>query len=132
MPNDPRTTVLVVDDDVEFVSDFAVALNACGYRVLEAPNAESAYAAMDSGKRVDVVVVDLVLPDKSGLEVLHQTRQRHPEVKLLAMTDLEDNLHLQVAKHMGADAAVRKFPASDIGDFPDEEWIAEITRLLQN
>lgn len=130
MPNDSRTTVLVVDDDAAFVSDLAVALDGSGYRVLRAADAEAAYTIMNEGKRIDVLVVDLVLPDTSGLELIHTTRRDKPAIKVLATTAILDPLHLEVATYMGAHSAIRKFPYSPSGVFPSSEWLAAIRTLV--
>lgn len=132
MPDDVRTTVLVVDDDAEFVTDFALALVASGYRVLKAADAQSAYKAMDGPKRVDLMVVDLVLPDRSGLEVILEARRHHPDIKVLATTDIQGPLHLEIATYMGADAAIHKFHSSAIGHFPAAEWVSQINKLSHN
>jgi CheY-like chemotaxis protein len=129
MPNDPRTTVLVVDDDAEFSGDLAGALDSSGYRVFQAPDVQSAYSIMDAGKRIDVMVIDLVLPDKSGLELIHTAKRKEQPAKLLATTEILDPLHLEIATYMGADAAIRKFARSPLGVFPKSEWVSAIDTL---
>lgn len=86
--------VLVVDDEVELLELVARSLRADGHRVDTANTAKQATAALSDGSW-DVVVLDLGLPDGSGLEVCRQARARGlttPILVLTAQTAVEDRV----------------------------------------
>jgi PAS domain S-box-containing protein len=78
--------VLVVEDNAG-VRDHSVAiLTELGYRVLEAGEADSAMAILDSGQRIDLLFTDVVLPSRSGRELADAARTQRPELKVLYTT----------------------------------------------
>ena len=86
--------VLVVDDEVELLELVARSLRADGHRVETANTAKQATFALSDGTW-DVVVLDLGLPDGSGLEVCRQARARGlttPILVLTAQTAVEDRV----------------------------------------
>ncbi len=75
-------TVLIVDDDPEIRETLARALDGMGYEVLAEPTGDGGVAAYRR-ERPDVVVLDIGLPDRSGLDVLEDLRQDGAVVVLL-------------------------------------------------
>lgn len=51
----------------------------------------------------DLLILGLNLPRLSGISVIHAVRPRHPEMKILVLTDYEDDLYVQEAFQAGAD-----------------------------
>ena len=84
----PRATVLLVDDEPEIRATLAVILRHSGYEVLTAATAEEAMATMgsDVGERIDVIVTDIVLPERSGVDLLAHARERAPDVEVILMS----------------------------------------------
>ncbi|MGD2069613.1 MAG: sigma-54 dependent transcriptional regulator [Gemmatimonadota bacterium] len=78
-------TVLVVDDEPRIRRIVEMALGDRGYRVLTAPSAEDAWDVLEDGG-VDVVVTDLQLPGRTGLELLADVRRRHPRLPVILIT----------------------------------------------
>ena len=73
----PRATVLVIEDDPQIARFLATALDAHGYALHVAANGHDGLreAAL---RQPDIVIVDLGLPDISGLDVIgHPERRRH-------------------------------------------------------
>jgi two-component system KDP operon response regulator KdpE len=70
-------TVLVVDDEPPIRRFLRTSLSAAGYRVASADNAAGALTGLASEKP-DVIILDLGLPDRSGLEVIADIRRRSP------------------------------------------------------
>jgi two-component system, OmpR family, KDP operon response regulator KdpE len=68
-------SVLVVDDEAQIRRFLGIALRTQGYRVLEAADGESALATLGA-LPVDLVVLDLGLPDRDGADVLRGIRAR--------------------------------------------------------
>jgi DNA-binding response OmpR family regulator len=124
----PRNCILVVDDDQAFVSNLSSALTASGYTVLNAGTVEAAFSILDK-ETVGLIVVDLNLPDKSGLELIHSVNKRGNGTKILAITGVLSDLHLEIATYMGAHLAVHKFPR--IGSqFPMAEWSGAVAQAF--
>ncbi|MDI3313309.1 MAG: response regulator transcription factor [Mycobacterium sp.] len=77
--------VLVVDDEAVLAEMVSMALRYEGWNITSAGDGASAIAAARV-QRPDVVVLDVMLPDMSGLEVLHKLREQHPRLPVLLLT----------------------------------------------
>ena len=114
--------LLVVDDDREIrdlVSRFFVKQ---GYRVAMAADA----AAMDAvltASAIDLVILDLMLPGKSGLEICRELRARSP-VPILMLTAMGDETDRIVGLEMGADDYLAK-------PFNPRELLARVRAILR-
>lgn len=80
---DPATRILVVDDDPAIRQIVRYGLEGNGCTVSEAHDGATAVAYTT---RFDVVVLDLGLPDMSGLDVLAQLRNQDPDVHVIVLT----------------------------------------------
>lgn len=88
-------TVLVIDDEILVRVVIADYLRDCGYRVLEAGNAEDAVAILSSKLKVDIVFTDLELPGhSSGLELARWIRRRHPDVRVIVTSGVYSSAEL--------------------------------------
>jgi ActR/RegA family two-component response regulator len=81
----PKLTVLVVDDDATFRATLAEAVQAWGYRVLEAATVAEMLTLVDR-QRPSAVLLDVKLPDGSGISVLDQLKKRLPELVIIIIT----------------------------------------------
>jgi two-component system, OmpR family, KDP operon response regulator KdpE len=99
-------TVLVVDDEPPILRFLRTSLGAAGYRVVTGENAAGAIA-MVAAEKPDVVILDLGLPDKSGLEVITEIRQRSP-VPIIVLSARDDERSKVEALDLGADDYVSK------------------------
>lgn len=77
--------VLVVDDEPVLAEMVSMALRYEGWNISPAGDGESAIAAARN-QRPDVVVLDVMLPDMSGLDVLHKLRGEIPQLPVLLLT----------------------------------------------
>jgi signal transduction histidine kinase/DNA-binding response OmpR family regulator len=85
-------TVLVVEDDDEVRATVVELLTDLGYRVLEAGDAQSALAIIESGGAIDVLFTDVVMPGPvRSPELARQARARLPEVAVLFTSGYTDN-----------------------------------------
>lgn len=80
-----KLRVLLVDDETEFVSALAERLNLRGFEALAVHSGEEALRQVESAPP-DVVLLDVVMPGMSGMEVLKRLRKTHPEVKVILLT----------------------------------------------
>ena len=77
--------VLVVDDEAVLAEMVSMALRYEGSSIATAGDGSAAIAAARA-QRPDVVVLDVMLPDMSGLDVLHKLREEHPQLPVLLLT----------------------------------------------
>ena len=89
---------LLVDDDVRFAAALETALRQRGYDVVRAPTAAAALAAPP----VDIVLLDLGLPDRDGIDVCKEMRKRG-EVPIIAVTARGEERERVLGLRSGAD-----------------------------
>jgi two-component system, OmpR family, response regulator len=77
--------VLVVDDEAVLAEMVSMALRYEGWNIATAGDGSSAIASARA-QRPDVVVLDVMLPDMSGLDVLHKLREQSPQLPVLLLT----------------------------------------------
>lgn len=83
-PQDVPETILVVEDEILVRMVIADYLRDCGYRVIEAGNAEEALTVLRSSEPVDVVFSDVQMPGEiDGFGLARWVRQHQPQVKVL-------------------------------------------------
>jgi two-component system, OmpR family, KDP operon response regulator KdpE len=99
-------TVLVVDDEPPIRRFLRTSLTAAGYRVASADDAASALAGLASEKP-DVIILDLGLPDSSGLDLIVDIRRRSP-VPIIVLSVRDDERSKVEALDLGADDFVSK------------------------
>ena len=78
-------TVLVVDDETVLAEMVSMALRYEGWNIATAADGASAITAARSS-RPDAVVLDIMLPDMSGLDVLRKLREQNPQLPVLLLT----------------------------------------------
>jgi signal transduction histidine kinase len=77
-------TILVVEDEEDVRSATSAILSALGYQVLEAPDAAAAVAIVESGRHIDLVFSDVVMPGPvSSLQLGEVVRKHLPQAQLL-------------------------------------------------
>lgn len=101
--------VLVIDDDTLVRRTLCAALTKLGYAVTEAPTGQTGVAEFRK-EHPEIVITDVMMPDKNGLETISEIRALNPATKIIAMsadsgqgTDL-----LELAKDVGAAATLSK------------------------
>ncbi|MCX5767095.1 MAG: response regulator [Gemmatimonadetes bacterium] len=102
--------ILLVDDEFAVRELLAEVLELDAHLVTQADDGASAIAAVER-ELFDLVVTDLVMPDKEGIETIMEIRQRWPALKIIAMSgggrgDAAD--YLDMAASLGAAATLQK------------------------
>ncbi|HEV8687989.1 MAG TPA: response regulator [Gaiellaceae bacterium] len=100
------TRVLVVDDEPQILRALRTTLRAAGYEVDTADTAERALAAA-AARRPEAVILDLVLPDGSGVDVSRELR-RWSSAPIIVLSVVEDEQEKVAALDAGADDYVTK------------------------
>jgi len=99
-------TVLVVDDEPPIRRFLRTSLTAAGHRVVTAEDGAGAIAGL-AGEKPDVVILDLGLPDRSGLEVIGEIRKRSA-VPIIVLSARDDEKSKVAALDLGADDYISK------------------------
>jgi len=104
-----KVRILIVDDHpivregVKRLLERQADMEVCG----EAESAPEALRVIESAKP-DVAIVDIVLKESSGLDLIKDIRHYHPEVKVLALSMRDPNVYAERAIRAGARAYLRK------------------------
>jgi DNA-binding response OmpR family regulator len=105
--------VLIVDDDYEIVEAVKFALEAKGYQVLVARDGNQGLA-MAEREDPDLVILDMMMPKRSGFLVLERLRRTRPvPLKVVMITANEGSRHKAYAEMLGVDDYIRKPFAMD-------------------
>ena len=117
------TRILLVEDDAMMGQAVKVALSQAGYVVDLIDNAEDAEAALDTTP-YDLVVLDINLPGKSGLELVGGLRRRKKDIPVLALTARDTTKQKVEGLHGGVDDYLVK-------PFDVDELLARLLALLR-
>ena len=108
-----RQRVLLVDDDNEIVESVRFALEANGYEVLVARDGNQGLA-MAEREDPDLVVLDMMMPKRSGFLVLERLRRTMPKtLKIIMITANEGSCHKAYAEMLEVNDYIRKPFAMD-------------------
>ncbi|CAN5852721.1 two-component system response regulator MtrA [soil metagenome] len=115
-------TILLVDDDPALLEVTTIVLASEGYKVLTAENGEGALR-MVGQERLDLVVLDVMLPKTSGFEILKKIRQQ-TDVPVVMLTAKGQSVDKVVGLELGADDYITK-------PFDTKELLARIRAILR-
>ena len=91
---DDSIRILVVDDEADIRRIIRILLESRGYRVLEAPNGRLAVETIRKEPDVDLILLDIMMPELSGIEASREIRRLSsaPILFLTARTQEQDKL----------------------------------------
>ena len=104
------TTVLIADDDPTLRAIGAELLSGEGYRVLEAEDGDEALRIVEA-EAVDLIVLDMLMPNKDGIETIIELKRRQSGVRILAISSggsMDVDSLLKPALAYGADRVMSK------------------------
>jgi DNA-binding response OmpR family regulator len=109
--------ILVIDDEYLVRYTLARILRSDGHEVTTAADGERGMAAFRSG-RPDLVITDIIMPRREGIETIRAMRQERPDAKIIAISGdpgVGDYDVLSIARKLGADDVLRKpFDAAEL------------------
>jgi DNA-binding response OmpR family regulator len=117
----PRILIIEDDKDMQFV--LSDGLQAEGYETAVASEGQEGLARIRDGN-VELVLLDLMLPDLSGIEVCRQIRTRNGALPVIMLTAKTEEIDKVVGLEVGADDYVTK-------PFSMRELLARIRALLR-
>lgn len=98
-------TILLIDDQESIRSLYTAGLEGAGYRVLTAEDGKHGLRLLGH-QHVDLILVDLLMPEMDGLELIPLVRKMRSTIKMIAICG--DSNYLHMAKHLGANDTLQK------------------------
>ena len=115
--------VLLVDDDTEIIDSMRTVLESRGYDVLTARDGNQGLLMAES-ENPDLVVLDMMMPKRSGFLVLERLRRSKPvPMRVIMITANEGSRHKAYAEMLGVDDYIRK-------PFAMDRLLESVDRLL--
>ena len=114
--------ILLVDDNESFRRPLGEALRRAGYEIQGAGDGSAALVLYQQ-QPFDLVITDLIMPEKEGLETIIELHRLKPELKIIAMSGggrMNPEDYLPMARQLGAAATLAKpFTAEEILEVVD-------------
>jgi len=115
--------ILLVDDDPEIVESMRTVLESRGYTILVARDGNQGLALAET-EEPDLVVLDMMMPKRSGFLVLEKLRRSRPNpMRVIMITANEGSRHKAYAEMLGVDDYIRK-------PFAMDRLLESVDRLL--
>jgi DNA-binding response OmpR family regulator len=119
----PKKRILLVDDDREIVESMRIALEASGYDILVARDGNQGLVMVERDDP-DLVILDMMMPKRSGFLVLEKVRRTRPvPLRVIMITANEGSRHKAYAEMLGVDDYIRK-------PFAMDRLLESVNRLL--
>ncbi len=121
-----KIRVLIIDDDELVRATLSRTLMAAGHEVIEAVDGNEGLRKFKGGN-IDLVITDILMPEKEGLETIQELRQADGEVKIIAISGgdrLGNRSYLGMAAALGADGVLSK-------PYRRQELLAKIDAVLR-
>ena len=117
--------ILVIDDDVQVREMLTRSFQRAGYEVMAARDGNVALK-LHSANPANLIITDIIMPEKEGLETIIEFRRRYQGVKIVAISGggkIEADQYLDTAKALGAQKTFSK-------PFDLEELLESVRGLL--
>ena len=103
--NENKKNILVVEDNVSIRNFIKVILEAANYNVFEASNGEEGIEVYKKLGNIDLIITDIYMPQKSGLELVVELREENKNIDIIVISDGGENKfsnELGVCEALGA------------------------------
>ncbi len=103
--------VLVLDDEISILEMITDMLEPEGFDVITAPDGNKGMQIVECTPDIDIVITDMMMPEKEGLETVIELKTHYPSIKILAISGggiNQPEAYLDIARKMGADATLCK------------------------
>jgi DNA-binding NtrC family response regulator len=119
----PKGSILVVDDESEIREGLEMLLTSEGYGVTSAETAESGLAKLEE-KPYDLLLLDVSLPDRNGLDLLREIRRRDPQLSVVLITAYGSIDMARAAFKSGAQDYITK-------PWSNDELLAQVAQAVE-
>jgi len=107
MPAVESKKVLIIEDEPIFRLNYRTVLEQRGFIVAEADNGQEGLNRVES-ESPDIVLLDLILPEVNGYEVLKKIRETKPQIPIIVFSVLSAEMDMRRAFELGANNYVVK------------------------
>jgi len=117
--------ILVLDDELSILLMIKKMLEKAGHEVSLALNGKEGMELFERS-RPDLLITDIIMPEKEGLETIFELRRKHPELKIIAISGggrISPDGYLPGAKLLGADMTFQK-------PLDQKEFLQAVSQLL--
>jgi DNA-binding response OmpR family regulator len=117
--------ILLIEDDVQLRKMLRQMLEREGYEILEAPDGTEGIKIYRE-EPTDIVITDIIMEGKDGIETIIELRRDFPELKIIAMSGggrIEPESYLNIAQKLGALQTLTK-------PFGRKELLEAVRKLL--
>lgn len=117
--------ILLVDDNTTLLKLQGEFLRRAGHRVVAVDNGKEAMRLVQAGP-FDLVITDLIMPEKEGIEIILELRRKIPALKIIAMSGggrASATDYLAIARKLGASQTLAK-------PFTGEELLGAVNTVL--
>lgn len=129
MSSDPRP-ILIVDDDKFLLDMYAIKFSEKGFDVHTAMSGDDAISKLQKGDfKPEIVLLDIVMPGKSGFEVLEEIKKNKivsPETAVIILSNLGQKEDTDKGLSLGADGYIVKASATP------SEVVTKVGEIVQN
>jgi DNA-binding NtrC family response regulator len=118
--------ILVIDDDVIVRETIIQILEDRGYQVVSAEDGKHGVASFRSEKP-DLVITDIIMPEKEGIQTITEIRREKPDAKVIAISGggrIGNTDFLKIAQKLGASEVIAK-------PFDPDDFLNRVGRCLQ-
>ena len=119
-----KKTILIIDDDSEIIDTLQPILTSNGYEILTAQDGNQGLETAEE-MQPDLVILDMMMPKRSGFLVLEQLRKKDKtKPAIIMITANEGSRHRVYAEMLGVDAYIRK-------PFAIDKLTDQVAKLLE-
>ena len=124
--NEKQKNVLVVDDSASIRTFIRLILEDANYNVCEASNGEDGIEVYKKLGNIDLIITDIYMPQKSGLELVVELREEYKDINIIVLSDGGKNNfsnELGVCEALGANYFIKK-------DLINDELLKLVNKVL--
>ena len=104
-------TILIIDDEVMVRRSLRAALEQAGYQVIETCNGKEGLDFLRKSQQVDLIIMDVIMPGKGGIETLMELRKERSNLKIIVITgkiSTDSPAFNNLIKHLGVYSVLKK------------------------
>jgi DNA-binding NtrC family response regulator len=117
--------ILIIDDDSKIREIIHQVLEREGHEVVDASDGKEGITLYRNSP-ADLIITDIIMPEKGGFETIHELKNDYPDVKIIAISGgrrVEPGEYLQLAQRFGAFKTLQK-------PFKMEELVEAVEEVL--
>ena len=116
-------SILIIEDEEQIRGLLAAMLEEAGYHVMCAGNGAEGLRLFEQ-KSFDLVITDIMMPEKDGIETIRELKRESPQMKIIAITGYRGRFNrLPAAEFLGAELTLMK-------PFTRAELLGKVHELL--